>query len=72
MAPLTEPLKGKKRGKVVFKAEYVNAFNKIKEIVEEYGMLHFTDFNEVFFIYTDSSEFQMGAIITQNERIIAF
>ena len=33
-------------------------------------MLHYSNFNQAFEIHTDSSYYQMGAIITQKERLV--
>jgi hypothetical protein len=35
-------------------------------------MLTFPDFSKPFHIYTDESDKQLGAVITQNEKTIAF
>ena len=43
-----------------------------KKIVVEDAMLHYPNFNKEFEIHTDSSNCQMGAIISQGERPVAY
>ena len=35
-------------------------------------MLHYPDFNKPFEIHTDSNKYQMGAIISQNGRLVLY
>ena len=72
LAPLSELLKGVKRGPIKWNDEATRAFDKVKEIAARDALLHFPDFNEHFFIYTDSSDYQLGAILSQRSRIIAY
>ena len=48
------------------------AFDKIKQIVARYTLLIYPGFNERFYIHTDASDFQLGAVIIQNGKPIAF
>ena len=75
LAPLTH-MSSKK---VPFKwtAECQKALDEMKEIVSQEVMLMYPDFNKPFNIYTDASDIQLGAVITQkdsnnNNRLIAF
>ena len=42
----------------------------VKDVVLAY--LAYPDYSQGFEIYTDSSKFQLGAVITQNNRLLAF
>jgi hypothetical protein len=48
------------------------AFEEIKKLCVEDAMQHYPDFNKPFDIHTDSSEYQMGAIISQSGRPVAY
>ena len=43
-----------------------------EEICAEGTMLYYPYFNKPFDIHTDSSEYQMGAVISQNRRPVAY
>ena len=43
-------------------------FDKIKQIVTQYALIIYPDFNELFGIHTDASEFQLGVVIIQNGK----
>ena len=48
------------------------AFNKIKQIVGCKTLLSYPDFNKPFEIHTDASHTQLGMVISQNNKPIAF
>jgi hypothetical protein len=48
------------------------AFNNIKAAIAKEIVLAFQDFSKRFEIYTDASSMQLGAVITQDNRPIAF
>ena len=48
------------------------AFERIKSIVSKDILLSYPDFNKPFDIHTDASKFQLGAVISQNQKPIAF
>ena len=48
------------------------AFNKIKQIVRREMLLSYPDFNQPFEIHTDASHTQLGVVISQNNKLIAF
>ena len=52
--------------------EHQQAFNKAKQIVSREVMLAFPDFTLPFEIHTDASKLQLGAVISQNKKPIAF
>ena len=47
-------------------------FNKIKRIVDGNNLLTYPDSNEIFKVNTDASAFQLGAVISQKGKYIAF
>ena len=48
------------------------AFNKIKQIVGRETLLSYPDFNLPFELHTDASHTQLGVVIGQNNKPIAF
>jgi hypothetical protein len=48
------------------------AFDKIKSVVCREVLLSYPDFNKPFHIHTDASHYQLGAVISQDNRPIAF
>ena len=48
------------------------AFDKIKQIVRRATLLSYPDFNLPFEIHTDASHTQLGVVISQNNKPIAF
>ena len=47
-------------------------FDKIKKLVSRETLLSYPDFNKPFEIHTDASKVQLGAVISQNNKPIAF
>ena len=80
LAPLTALVgncgttKAKKKPKQRFKWEPVHqeAFERIKQVISKAVTLAYPDFNETFEIYTDASDIQLGGVITQRGRPLAF
>ena len=48
------------------------AFEKIKKVISRDVLLTYPKFNEIFDIHTDASDEQLGAVISQNGKPIAF
>ena len=48
------------------------AFDNIKKIVSRETLLSYPDFNESFEIHTDASKLQLGAVISQQGKPVAF
>lgn len=48
------------------------AFETMKRIIARETLLVYPDFNMPFIIHTDASHFQLGAVISQNNKPIAF
>jgi hypothetical protein len=49
-----------------------NAFEKMKRIISRETLLVYPDFTKPFVIHTDASHTQLGAVISQNDKPIAF
>ena len=72
MAPLSA-LTGKNcRGKIKETPMLLQAFKKVKISIAEKVLLTFPDPNIDYHIFTDASQLQLGSIITQNGKVIAF
>ena len=48
------------------------AFERIKMVMSKHTLLTYPDFTKAFEIYTDASDTQLGAVITQNGKPIAY
>ena len=48
------------------------AFDDVKAVIAKDGVLAYHDYSKAYEIYTDASSRQMGAVITQQNRSIAF
>ena len=71
---LLHPLTALTLPKVKFKWTDVEhkAFDEINRIVSHDTLLAYPDFNKRFDIHTDASDHQLGAVIIQNGKTIAF
>ncbi len=70
LAPLTAMCSAK--AKFVWHDKEQKAFKDIKAIISRETLLAYPDFSNDFHIYTDSSDYQLGAVIMQNDRPLAF
>jgi RNase H-like domain found in reverse transcriptase len=48
------------------------AFHKVKEVITQNALLKFPDFNKIFDVHTDASQYQLGSVISQEGHPIAF
>jgi RNase H-like domain found in reverse transcriptase len=48
------------------------AYNKIKRVISKETLLSFLDFNKPFHVYADASNYQLGSIIMQDNKPLAF
>ena len=48
------------------------AFDTIKQVISQEVLLTYPDFNKKFTIHTDASNLQLGAVISQHNKPIAF
>ena len=69
MKPLTE-LTGK--GAFVWTEQQQKAFKTMKSIMTADCLNMYPDYNQPFKIYTDASNYQLGAAIIQNGRPVAY
>jgi hypothetical protein len=70
LAPLTAMCSAK--AKFVWHDKEQKAFEDIKTTVCRETLLAYPDFLNDFHMYTDSSDFQLGAVIMQDDRPLAF
>ena len=68
LAPLTELTAKKSK----WLPKHQQAFDSMKWIIARETILAFPNFNKSFHIHTDASDFQMGAVISQDNKPITF
>ena len=72
MAPLTA-LCGKSKGKLSpTTPDLIRSFNAVKALIAEEVLLAFPNPNTTYDIYTDASDYQLGAVLMQDGKTIAF
>jgi hypothetical protein len=71
---LLGPLTSLKSSKVKFQwhSSYEHAFEKIKKVIIKEILLCYHGFNDPFHLYTDTSDHQLGTVIMQDKKPIAF
>jgi hypothetical protein len=72
LAPLTKLLSGDKKTKWEWPPEAAASFATIKKIIAQEVLLTHPDFSKPFEIHTDASKYQLGAVISQKGKPIAF
>jgi hypothetical protein len=75
MAPLTSQTGALKKGEIkTFKwtDEMQDAFEKTKALIAIDTMAAYPDHNKSFHIYTDASDYQLGAVLMQDGRPVAY
>ena len=72
LLPITDLTKGAKKGPIEWTPECEAAFMKMKQLIAKEVILAYPDFNKKFTIHTDASDFQLGAVIMQEGRPLAF
>ena len=70
LAPLSALLSKKREFK--WTPECENAFQEMKRVMSEEAILAFPDFNKTFHVYTDASDYQLGGVIMQEGKPLAF
>ena len=70
LAPLTKLCSPK--SKFIWEKEQQEAFEHIKKVISREVMLSFPDFSKEFHIYTDASDYQLGGVIMQEDKPLAF
>ncbi len=68
----TTKVKGTKKVPWHWDEVHQRAFNHVKATIAKDVVLAYPDYSKVFEIYTDASNKQLGAVITQDNRPIAF
>ena len=61
-----------KQAKWNWNKECQKAFDTIKKVVSRETLLSYPNFNKPFVIHTDASKLQLGAVISQDDKPIAF
>lgn len=64
--------KGTKKRPWYWNESHQKSFDAVKAAIARDVLLAYPNYDEVFEIYTDASTRQLGAVITQNGRILAF
>jgi hypothetical protein len=70
LAPLTSLTSSKV--KFEWHSSHQQAFDKIKKVIGTEVLLCYPDFYKPFHLYTDASDHQLGAVIMQDKKPIAF
>ena len=55
-----------------WEAKHTAAFEEMKRIVSKEVLLSFPDYTQRFQLYTDASDLQMGAVLKQGDKTLAF
>ena len=61
-----------KQAKWNWSKERQKAFDKIKKLVTKETLLSYPNFNKTFATHTDANKLQLGAVISQDDKPIAF
>jgi hypothetical protein len=56
----------------LWKEEQETAFQKIKEMLAQHTMLTYPQLDKPFVVYTDSSDRQIGGVVTQDKKPLGF
>ena len=72
LQPFTDLSSGPKGKKIKWTDELEKAFNEVKQMVCKETLLNYPDWNKPFEIHTDASDYQLGAVISQDGKPIAF
>lgn len=77
-AKITKPLTAclKKRNKIIVDKNYIDAFDKCKELLTNTPLLQYPDFDKTVILTTDASNVALGAVLSQgqisNDKPIAY
>ena len=52
--------------------ECQESFEELKQVMSEETLLAFPDFSKTFHVYTDASDYQLGGVIMQENKLLAF
>jgi len=70
LAPLTALMS--KTTKWKWEPQHQKAFAMAKRVIAKETLLAYPNFNEPFQIHSDASHYQLGAVVSQEEKLIAF
>ena len=72
LQPFTEISPGKKSKKIQWTPELESAFQAVKKMVCQETLLNYPDWGKLFDIHTDAGDYQLGAVVSQEKKPIAF
>jgi hypothetical protein len=72
LSPLTEVSYGPKNKKLIWNDKLESAFLELKQMVLQEALMNYPDWSKPFDIHIDASDKQLGAVISQDEKPIAF
>ena len=72
LQPFTAASSGRKGIKIKWTSELESAFNAVKQMVCRETLLTYPDWSKPFDIHTDASDYQLGSVISQEGKPIAF
>jgi hypothetical protein len=72
LKPLTDQSSLRKRAPIKWTDDMQQAFNKMRLLMTADALAAYLDHNKWFDVYTDASDFQLGACIIQEGRLIAY
>ena len=72
LQPFSDVSSGKKGAKIKWTPSLEEAFQEIKKMVSQQTLLTYPDWSKPFVIHTDASDYQLGAVISQDKKPIAF
>ena len=72
LAPLTEAASGPKRIKILWNDALESPFKELKRMVSADTLTSYPDWKLPLTVHTDASDKQLGDVISQNNKTIAF
>ena len=70
LSPLSDLTR--KTAKCIWTEKHNKAFESVKRVLSSEVQLWYPDFTKLFEIHTDTSEYQLGAVIAQENKPVAF
>ena len=72
LKPLTDLSVMKKRSPIIWTFEMDDAFKNMKRQMAADALAAYPDHNQIFDIFTDASDYQLGDCIIQNGRLVPY
>ena len=63
---------GKKHKKISWEPEHEKAFQDVKTLVAQETVLAYPDWSKPFEIHSDASDYQLGAVLSQDGKPLSF